>query len=150
MYNWISSCSWRNHTILLLMSVAEKVLLLFVISLTAYCRLDHLDQTAVKWHKMHNNICGENKLEYPVYKCLHLLKGAMHYTRQTPCNKEMLPCFQRFRFPTLCTTQSCQHSNAMIFMAITCSRATWDTYGRIYLNGIVAAKCQYELCDSEI
>ena len=34
---WIVSCSWSNHTILLLMFVAEKVLLLLVISLTAYC-----------------------------------------------------------------------------------------------------------------
>ena len=31
----IVSCSWSNHTILLLMFVAEKVLLLLVISLTA-------------------------------------------------------------------------------------------------------------------
>ena len=33
---WIVSCSWSNHIILLLMFVAEKVLLLLVISLTAY------------------------------------------------------------------------------------------------------------------
>ena len=31
---WIVSCSWSNHTTLLLMFVAEKVLLLLVISLT--------------------------------------------------------------------------------------------------------------------
>ena len=31
---WIVSCSWSNHTISLLMFVAEKVLLLLVISLT--------------------------------------------------------------------------------------------------------------------
>ena len=33
-FRWIISCSWSNHTILLLMFVAEKVLLLLVISLT--------------------------------------------------------------------------------------------------------------------
>ena len=33
---WIVSCSWSNHTTLLRMFVAEKVLLLLVISLTAY------------------------------------------------------------------------------------------------------------------
>ena len=33
-FAWIVSCSWSNHTILLLMFVAEKVLLLLVISLT--------------------------------------------------------------------------------------------------------------------
>ena len=32
---WIVSCSWSNHTTLLLMFVSEKVLLLLVISLTA-------------------------------------------------------------------------------------------------------------------
>ena len=32
---WIVSCSWSNHTILLLIFVAEKVLLLLVIPLTA-------------------------------------------------------------------------------------------------------------------
>ena len=32
---WIVSCSWGNYTILLLLLVAEKVLLLLVISLTA-------------------------------------------------------------------------------------------------------------------
>ena len=37
---WIVSCSWSNHTTLLLMFVAEKVLLLLVISLTVYVRLN--------------------------------------------------------------------------------------------------------------
>ena len=35
----IVSCSWSNHTILLLMFVAEKVLLFLVISLTAYIQV---------------------------------------------------------------------------------------------------------------
>ena len=43
---WIVSCSWSYHTILLLMFVAEKVLLLLVISLTA---------KAVASHRMYNS-----------------------------------------------------------------------------------------------
>ena len=35
---WIVSCSWNNHTTLLLMFVAEKVLLLLMISLTDQAR----------------------------------------------------------------------------------------------------------------
>ena len=39
------SCSWRNHIILLLMFVAEKVLLLLVISLTLHHDINNLSET---------------------------------------------------------------------------------------------------------
>ena len=69
---WIVSCSWSNHTILLLMFVAEKVLLLLVIPLTAQgyftdisaviwlCSGTHHDWTHKQFSFLAINMIGQN------------------------------------------------------------------------------------------